>query len=133
MPKIRITAMGIYDGQGREIPIGTTFTVINEPTAWAGRYEVVGDKEEDTVQPNRTDANEAAAELLKGANEEPQRKLTAAEKKAAKAEAEKVETASVTTVLSVATPAAEPAPAAPAATTDVPAPPAATGTAPWQA
>lgn len=38
--KIKITAGGIYGADGAEIPIGTEFTVKEEPTAWAGRYEV---------------------------------------------------------------------------------------------
>lgn len=38
--KIKITAGGIYGGDGIEIPLGTEFTVKEEPTAWAGRYEV---------------------------------------------------------------------------------------------
>lgn len=32
---------GIYDGQGREIEVGAVFEVEAEPTAWAGRYEVL--------------------------------------------------------------------------------------------
>lgn len=39
--KIRIIAGGIY-GKDGEIPIGTELDVKDEPTGWAGRYEVVG-------------------------------------------------------------------------------------------
>lgn len=39
--RIKITAGGIYGGDGKEIPIGTEVTVKEEPTAWAGRYEVI--------------------------------------------------------------------------------------------
>lgn len=39
--KIEITAGGIYDGEGKEVPIGTTFDVNDEPKGWSGRYRVV--------------------------------------------------------------------------------------------
>lgn len=39
--RIKITAGGIYGGDGKEVPIGTEVTVKEEPTAWAGRYEVI--------------------------------------------------------------------------------------------
>lgn len=39
--KIQITAGGIYDGEGKEIPVGTEFDLKEEPTAWAGRYTVL--------------------------------------------------------------------------------------------
>ncbi|HYE46227.1 MAG TPA: hypothetical protein VEA44_10695 [Caulobacter sp.] len=39
--KIQITAGGIYNAKGEEIPVGTELTVKGEPTAWAGRYTVV--------------------------------------------------------------------------------------------
>lgn len=39
--RIKITAGGIYGGDGKEVPIGTEVTVTEEPTAWAGRYEVI--------------------------------------------------------------------------------------------
>lgn len=39
--KIQITAGGIYDGKGVEVPIGSEFTVESEPTGWAGRYTVL--------------------------------------------------------------------------------------------
>lgn len=41
--KIQITAGGIYDGEGKEVPIGTTFDVKDEPRAWKGRYNVVSE------------------------------------------------------------------------------------------
>jgi hypothetical protein len=50
--RIKITAGGIYDGEGKEIPIGTEFDVedpkTNEdgsevsPHPWAGRFEAIG-------------------------------------------------------------------------------------------
>ena len=43
--KIQITAGGIYDGEGKEIPVGAKFDVKDEPTAWAGRYTVISDDE----------------------------------------------------------------------------------------
>ncbi|MBB4798008.1 hypothetical protein HNP32_001732 [Brevundimonas bullata] len=39
--RIKITAGGIHDGEGKEIPVGTELTVQGEPTAWAGRYETI--------------------------------------------------------------------------------------------
>lgn len=42
--RIKITGGGIYDGEGKEVPIGAEFTVKEEPIAWAGRYSVVGDE-----------------------------------------------------------------------------------------
>lgn len=46
MSKYEITAGGIYDNEGKEIPIGTMLTLKEEPTAWAGRYRVVGGKDD---------------------------------------------------------------------------------------
>ena len=43
--KIQITAGGIYDGEGKEIPVGTEFDLKEEPTSWAGRYTVLSDGE----------------------------------------------------------------------------------------
>lgn len=39
--RIKITAGGIYDGKGQEIPVGTELTVKEEPAAWAGRFETI--------------------------------------------------------------------------------------------
>lgn len=39
--KIQITAGGIYDGKGVEVPIGSEFDVTDEPTGWAGRYVIL--------------------------------------------------------------------------------------------
>lgn len=39
--RIKITAGGIYDGKGQEIPVGTELTVKEEPTAWVGRFETI--------------------------------------------------------------------------------------------
>lgn len=38
--RIRIIATGIYGADG-ELPIGTELDVSEEPTGWAGRYEIV--------------------------------------------------------------------------------------------
>ena len=40
--KIKITKPGLYNGDGDEIPVGTELDLKAEPTAWAGRYEVIG-------------------------------------------------------------------------------------------
>ena len=45
--KIEITAGGIYDGEGKEVPVGTTFDVKDEPQGWAGRYRVVSGEAKD--------------------------------------------------------------------------------------
>ena len=48
MSKYEITAGGIYDNEGKEIPIGTVLTLKEEPTGWVGRYRVVsGGKTDD--------------------------------------------------------------------------------------
>lgn len=55
--KIKITKGGIYGADG-EIAIGTTLTVKEEPTGWAGRYEVIsGDTKdkEPVLNPKKTD------------------------------------------------------------------------------
>lgn len=44
--RITITKGGIYGGDGKEIPVGTALTVKEEPTAWAGRYEIVAEEAE---------------------------------------------------------------------------------------
>jgi hypothetical protein len=44
--RIKITAGGIFDGEGKEVPVGSYFTVKDEPTGWAGRYEIVADDAE---------------------------------------------------------------------------------------
>lgn len=38
--RIRITGTGIF-GKDGEIAVGTEFTVKEEPTGWAGRYEIL--------------------------------------------------------------------------------------------
>lgn len=125
--KVRITAGGIYDGKGVEVPIGTVVSVQKEPSGWAGRYETVDDDAETTVDANNEDPNDAAAQVIKAQAEPvaatPARKLTAAEKKA----------------IAAAEPAAPPPPPADAtpvaettAETAVPAPAPAVGLQPWQ-
>lgn len=44
--RIRITAGGIYDGNGVEVPIGTEIDVNNEPTDWVGRYTVLSEDDD---------------------------------------------------------------------------------------
>lgn len=36
--RIRITAGGVYNAAGDEIPVGSEFDVEKEPRGWAGRY-----------------------------------------------------------------------------------------------
>lgn len=43
--RIRITAGGLYDGEGQEIPVGTEVDIADRddetPHPWAGRYEII--------------------------------------------------------------------------------------------
>lgn len=43
--RIKITAGGIYDGQGKEIPVGTELEVADHdettPHPWSGRFETI--------------------------------------------------------------------------------------------
>ena len=39
--RVKITKPGIYTSEGKEIEVGTELDVKNEPTGWAGRYEVI--------------------------------------------------------------------------------------------
>lgn len=39
--RIKITAGGIYNAEGKEIEVGSELTLKDEPTAWAGRYETI--------------------------------------------------------------------------------------------
>lgn len=39
--RVKITKPGIYNSEGKEIDVGTELDVKNEPTGWAGRYEVI--------------------------------------------------------------------------------------------
>lgn len=64
--KIEITAGGIYGAGGKEIAIGEVFEVKNEPTAWAGRYRVIGKTEGKTPVVNpKAPEDPARAELEK--------------------------------------------------------------------
>jgi hypothetical protein len=50
--RISITAGGIYDATGSEIPVGTELTVKAEPKGWAGRYTVLSDSKGKTAVTN---------------------------------------------------------------------------------
>ncbi|WP_420478240.1 hypothetical protein [Brevundimonas sp. FT23028] len=39
--RIKITGSGIFNSEGQEIEVGTELDVKNEPTGWAGRYEII--------------------------------------------------------------------------------------------
>lgn len=47
--RIKITKGGIFNAKGSEIAIGTELDVKAEPTAWAGRYEVISGGGKDKV------------------------------------------------------------------------------------
>lgn len=75
--KIEVTAGGIYNGEGKEIPIGTTFDVKDEPQGWNGRYRIVSKADKDAKTPvtnpkkteTQTDEPKTAVEVLAmGAN-----------------------------------------------------------------
>lgn len=50
--RIRITAPGIYDGNGVEVPVGEEFDVTAEPQGWDGRFVVVSDGKGKTAVTN---------------------------------------------------------------------------------
>ncbi|MHC2298157.1 hypothetical protein [Rhizobium mongolense] len=69
--KIKITAGGIYGGDGKEVPIGTELTVKEEPKGWAGRYTVLsGDAKGKTAvtNPNEDEAKTPAEVLAMASN-----------------------------------------------------------------
>ncbi|GAA0212502.1 hypothetical protein [Brevundimonas nasdae] len=54
--RVKITKPGIYTSEGKEIEVGTELDVKNEPTVWAGRYEVLsGDGKGKTAVTNPKD------------------------------------------------------------------------------
>lgn len=62
--RIQITAGGIHGEHGEEIPVGTVFTVKEEPVGWAGRYEVLSDTSGKTaVKGEKPPEDPAKAEL----------------------------------------------------------------------
>lgn len=72
--RIQITAGGIYNAKGEEIPVGTEFTVNDEPKGWAGRYNIISStegksaakgKEKPPVDPDRADLEKLNVEELK--------------------------------------------------------------------
>lgn len=50
--RIQITAGGIFGADGKEVPVGSEFTVKEEPTAWAGRYTVLSGNADDKTGVN---------------------------------------------------------------------------------
>jgi hypothetical protein len=62
--RIQITAGGIYNSAGKEIPVGTELELKVEPKGWAGRYVVLGDtKGKTAVTTEKTPKDPARAEL----------------------------------------------------------------------
>lgn len=56
--RVKITSGGIFNSEGVEIAVGTELTVKNEPTGWAGRYEVIsGGKGDKTAVTNPAKAD----------------------------------------------------------------------------
>ena len=64
--RIKITRGGIY-GKDGEVAVGTMLTLKEEPTAWAGRYEVIGDTENLTPVTNPAPAEEKLVAKHRGA------------------------------------------------------------------
>lgn len=61
--RVKITKAGIFNSEGREIEVGTELDVKNEPTGWAGRYEVIsGGKAGKTAVTNPGKADKPGAE-----------------------------------------------------------------------
>ncbi len=56
-PYAGATSSGIYGKDAKEIPIGTEMDVKEEPTGWAGRYDVIsgGDSKAKTAVTNPED------------------------------------------------------------------------------
>lgn len=44
--KIKITRRGVYDKDGKRIPVGTVLTFDKEPVGWANKYELLSGGEE---------------------------------------------------------------------------------------
>ena len=57
--RIQITKPGIYDGEGKEVPVGTELTLKEEPKGWRGRYSVLTDPKGKKAVTNPADAPEA--------------------------------------------------------------------------
>lgn len=51
--RIKIIAPGIFTSKG-ELPVGSTLDMNEEPLAWKGRYELVGDEKGKTPAPTET-------------------------------------------------------------------------------
>lgn len=64
--KIKITAGGIYDGEGKEVPVDTTLDVKKEPQAWKGRYTVISEDGEGKVAVTNPASAYAVAESSPG-------------------------------------------------------------------
>ncbi|WP_435170819.1 HeH/LEM domain-containing protein [Falsirhodobacter sp. 1013] len=62
--RIRITKPGIYGSTG-EVAVGTEFDVKEEPTGWAGRYDVIGAGEGGEPVLNGPDLDKLTVEELK--------------------------------------------------------------------
>lgn len=63
--RIQITAGGIYNAKGEELPVGTEIELKKEPTAWSGRYNVLkgaGDSKTAVTNPKKEE-DPAKAEL----------------------------------------------------------------------
>jgi len=43
--EIEITASGVYDGDGKRIPVGTRLKVSKEPKGWVNKYRIVSSEE----------------------------------------------------------------------------------------
>lgn len=76
--KIRITAGGIYGGDGKEVPLGTEITLSQEPAEWAGRYIVVGDDDGKEAVTGLDDEERQELEALRGENADLKSQLESA-------------------------------------------------------
>lgn len=62
--KIRITKGGIFGAKG-EVAVGTELDVKEEPTGWAGRYEVIGNGGGGEPVTNPADVDQMSEDELK--------------------------------------------------------------------
>ncbi len=61
--RIKITKGGVYASNGKEIEVGSELDVKNEPTGWAGRYEVISGAASGKTSVTNPKVDPAQAEL----------------------------------------------------------------------
>ena len=64
--RVKIIAGGIYGAEGKEVPIGTELVLANEPTGWAGRYEILSHNEKPKTSGKVAVTNPVDGKLTEG-------------------------------------------------------------------